>query len=1494
MSLSEKEISSLLYKHYLGAGSTRTSREFFEEAIKSSFIVRPDMLWTYSDFIPDGTDKTGGAKALKEIQELQNEEIFYHIVNEEPQPLIKRWIDFPLKMVDAGTDSSFVIADDSGNLVRNIVPFNYFEGYYNYELKTDTGKKIAFGVGDWVVDTYSGIVTFYGKLPAGVDHNHPPTLSFYQYVGGNGFRQDTYGYDGAILPLDSIEVNSGDVVLNRGSKNRTLSQHIIDKANEITPSFVKTFGWDGSDTNEGIALSFEKIVPLTYTSTLDVVKGYDKASNAEIGTLLSSKKAKLESPSSNYEILFVSQKAEANSAYRIVIDGTSAVGSDLRVNQDTVSLTGNSWNVYKIWITDKAFAIVRVLNNVSETLTFTVIDNVDDVSALLVYWSNEDKQYQPFRLNEDALCSFGFPVVTVNGRLPPSVALGTASLATFSDSITPDYYGPRLYTITLASENTLDGKSADYTVREKEGLRLDEILSTIHNKVNNFQGIIYFREGSYSTSSDIIFSDWGNTGLKGESQATTIDFKGHTLKVEVKANEVFELSRLKIQNASTVHVVTQGSVVISDISAVGAKLKLYVGKNATVTVRNVSFDSLEIQGEDSETVSVDIRGSVFSDVSINKNEVVFKDNICNSILTADKRMYLISNTVNILRSKYPDVFIRGNLIYRCEGISGEGANEVPAGTDENYIVKVSNNTEVKTTGRLPIFSKDDSAHMKYAELASPLYFNREKNVIELIYDPDVFSIIDNKLSTEIKSAHLHMSNIEFEKHENSGLAPKAFTTKQDLNDAFRDVYKWKADLDESGKIPLGELPDSVAYGGLLYVGNWSFNKNEGKYPSFKDALYKQDPNAPGAISSLQKGWFFIVEEAIDENDDGLDNPVAEQITTDGVKFTAGDWIVYVGTGNDDSSNSDASWQKIDRAYSDPSFSPLPYYAKVPGAENIDWSWKRNNKGGMLDLSNKTIVEAFKQINDLLLKLSPDRPAAINEIKLQPDNSNNLLKFRKISGGSYTQVETALDGTSSQEIVIKPENDQLIFFGDEATLVADIDDERFEIQLQANGEAITEGPVKVSAPEDVMKGQKWGRGIWNGVHVSVHNPDVQNGKSHTVRLSIDNAKVKYNDKERVLPQYCGNSSTCTYFTSVAYFPDKIERVEDSYVGIAEAKLGDKIIAGACSGVRKIDLSTLDEIPGFNITLKDVVSNSIVPAEKFITLTLLINDNPELVLCKDFVLDPYVQLENSTSGYQNVVLEDVNIPVTPDNRALVLDEDQTLDFYITVYDLYGEPHSSKVYSYSGIRFDPTNEKERVTSGQISEDSTYRDFASSFGKKFDSSIKPTEELFKIGELVDGKLMSFYQQPMKPYNNWDYSKWTGQNFAGDQYGVACIDIGHIKNAAGFTFEITDFNGKVNSYTGSTEDTLIQICLVDTNAKNTEDQKVTSFLDANRSYDGISKIDEKQFGEAVMYAGGSTASVKRVTFGRGKILSGEVYVRIGIKKDSGLKFTGIKLLEVI
>jgi hypothetical protein len=148
MSLSAEQKAGLLYKHYLNVGSTRQNREFFEEAIKSSFIVRPDQLWKYSDQIPDGSDDTGGADAVTLIKNLKDGEYFTWAKSEsEPTyNIVKRWIDLKLTKIDDGTDTSFLAADSSGNPIKNIIPFNYCGEIYNYTLKDANDKVIAFGM----------------------------------------------------------------------------------------------------------------------------------------------------------------------------------------------------------------------------------------------------------------------------------------------------------------------------------------------------------------------------------------------------------------------------------------------------------------------------------------------------------------------------------------------------------------------------------------------------------------------------------------------------------------------------------------------------------------------------------------------------------------------------------------------------------------------------------------------------------------------------------------------------------------------------------------------------------------------------------------------------------------------------------------------------------------------------------------------------------------------------------------------------------------------------------------------------------------------------------------------------------------------------------------------------------------------------------------------------------------------------------------------------
>ena len=90
------------------------------------------------------------------------------------------------------------------------------------------------------------------------------------------------------------------------------------------------------------------------------------------------------------------------------------------------------------------------------------------------------------------------------------------------------------------------------------------------------------------------------------------------------------------------------------------------------------------------------------------------------------------------------------------------------------------------------------------------------------------------------------------------------------------------------------------------------------------------------------------------------------------------------------------------------------------------------------------------------------------------------------------------------------------------------------------------------------------------------------------------------------------------------------------------------------------------------------------------------------------------------YKDLDVENLFIPVTYEKKNDIIPESATLDFYVTVYDLYGVGHKIKIYTYSGMRFDPTQESERCTAGNLKEDSTFKDFAGSFGKPWISEIE------------------------------------------------------------------------------------------------------------------------------------------------------------------------------
>ena len=84
---------------------------------------------------------------------------------------------------------------DSGNnnasLLKNTIPFDFDPSGGSYEYKLykhgSSNTIINFGEGEWVLDTDTGILTFYHISGiSGVGSSQPPKISFYKYIGTFG------------------------------------------------------------------------------------------------------------------------------------------------------------------------------------------------------------------------------------------------------------------------------------------------------------------------------------------------------------------------------------------------------------------------------------------------------------------------------------------------------------------------------------------------------------------------------------------------------------------------------------------------------------------------------------------------------------------------------------------------------------------------------------------------------------------------------------------------------------------------------------------------------------------------------------------------------------------------------------------------------------------------------------------------------------------------------------------------------------------------------------------------------------------------------------------------------------------------------------------------------------------------------------------------------------------------------------------------------------
>lgn len=101
-------------------------------------------------------------------------------------------------------------------VLQAVIPYDFGNGGYNTKLYKADGTQIYFGEGNWLLDNYSGVLTFYGNLPSGVSASLPPGITFYRYVGNIGlnFTNTSQGFVGigTNCPQVSLDLGTTDAL----------------------------------------------------------------------------------------------------------------------------------------------------------------------------------------------------------------------------------------------------------------------------------------------------------------------------------------------------------------------------------------------------------------------------------------------------------------------------------------------------------------------------------------------------------------------------------------------------------------------------------------------------------------------------------------------------------------------------------------------------------------------------------------------------------------------------------------------------------------------------------------------------------------------------------------------------------------------------------------------------------------------------------------------------------------------------------------------------------------------------------------------------------------------------------------------------------------------------------------------------------------------------------------------------------------------------------
>lgn len=825
--------TSTLWKKDKGWGSTHERRELFEELYRSFKNISTGSVLTYGDLLPRKSDDKY-ADAVKALTAGNNiweyEESSYKTI-----PIIKL-VTVKLTPISDHCNDAYAILDENGNQYKNIIPFDFSEeGFYNYTLRnTATNAEIFFGVNDWMVDTDASILTFNNGIPDGVNASNPPTLTFYQYVGPVGER---IYIDAALYDVNSVPFVSGNPVTKFTNELRT-------RLDDVWSGWFDKHGFNGDDNTEGVGLGFNLLTPVANTETGDAIKGWDDNSNAQVVSLLTHKVGRCEKES--VKILFASE-------------GLSEPTYQVQVTEAGIS---------KIDFDDGFFIVESEIEGTFET----VVEDSEDIFAVLLVKDNETQEFELYIPRSDEDLTVKVPVFIDLKVLPPHLKLN--SLASYSDEIIPQYYGPRVADFVIASyEDTVSLRSADFIVYNKAGAFLQDAINA---KTENAHHIV-LRNGTYlngDVSSNLEISD---LHIEGESRLNTV-----------------------IKNA-IIYITESG--ILSDVTLKDCRV-IVQGEDTSAVLKNVTIDNVTIE----EGICQIFDSTIGGELSLKKDAECQLYNSYVDLYDCKGSTYIYSSHIGTLAAADAELgsIIDSTSIDFVESISKD------VKLDSSYVTQFGEEVDYKIyprTNTVPFYTAFNNR--VYAQLPDPFEYREVVNEdgskvaeIRLKLDTDYHTIKLNdkgelftRFFTTKEIAIDSVDDIKTQAEEKGyGHADTVLETERPKNvdEAILDLYWSKADLIK-GKIPIDQLPDSVAYGGLSLVGMWSFEDHDGEFPTFEDA--DTTDLSDDEYTGLQKGWFFIVSASHAKDESGEnDDPCFPQKSVDGEIWTAGDWIIYTGKG----------------------------------------------------------------------------------------------------------------------------------------------------------------------------------------------------------------------------------------------------------------------------------------------------------------------------------------------------------------------------------------------------------------------------------------------------------------------------------------------------------------------------------------------------------------------------------------------------------------------